>query len=231
MVSTSQLCPVACLKGLLQRAGAASKARLAHAALVMASTGSTRLSAHGKQGRTHVCDVGRSQDRIGALKRALDLLWQVEHQHRLIDLDRICAGGFELLQQLRVCGQQGMQEEDHTCIQRIQKVSIIHVGVHHTYMQRIQECDPVDSLAEVHIAKAPKYINNGMIRTYLHICRQQRVQQRDGVDALAAVRLAQEQERHGAENDWPGGNARLLCLEELHDGLGVVGKLPQACKA
>lgn len=51
------------------------------------------------------------------------------------------------------------------------------------------------------------------------------VEEGDGVDGLAAVGLAKGEERDGADEHGAGGDASLLGLEELGDGLGVVGEL------
>jgi hypothetical protein len=46
----------------------------------------------------------------------------------------------------------------------------------------------------------------------------------DGVDRGATVGLAESKERDGADEDGAGLEAGLLGLEELPDGLGVLGK-------
>lgn len=50
------------------------------------------------------------------------------------------------------------------------------------------------------------------------------VKERDGVDGRATVSLAEGKERDGADKDGSGDDASLLGLEELADGLGVLGK-------
>ena len=50
------------------------------------------------------------------------------------------------------------------------------------------------------------------------------VKERDGVDRRATVSLAKSKERDGANNDGAGLESSLLSLEELPNGLGVLGK-------
>ena len=51
------------------------------------------------------------------------------------------------------------------------------------------------------------------------------VEEGDGVDGLATVGLAEGEERNGTDEDGAGGDAGLLSLLELADGLGVIGEL------
>lgn len=50
------------------------------------------------------------------------------------------------------------------------------------------------------------------------------VKERDGVNGLATVGLAEMEEGHGPNKDRAGGNASLLGLEKLANGLGVGGE-------
>lgn len=59
----------------------------------------------------------------------------------------------------------------------------------------------------------------------LNVYRQQLLKERNGVDGLATVGLTESEEGDGTNEDGAGGDASLLSLEELSDGLGVLGEL------
>lgn len=58
----------------------------------------------------------------------------------------------------------------------------------------------------------------------LNVDRHKLVNQSDGVDGRATVGFAESEERDGADEHGTGLEASLLGLEELPDGLGVLGK-------
>ncbi|KAH4892642.1 hypothetical protein HBI56_217970 [Parastagonospora nodorum] len=59
----------------------------------------------------------------------------------------------------------------------------------------------------------------------LYVYGKELVEQRDGVDRLVTVGLSEGKEGDGADEDGAGDDASLLGLEELSDGLGVLGEL------